>query len=359
MSSTIKKSKIFQGVCEICGVPAEYNYFGVISCNACKMFFKRNAESGQTAFVCNFGGQCEININTRHVCSSCRLTKCFKCGMDIEKFRASRQSEPKRRCLVKLPTLNLLRSDQSLLTTNQWTLLSNLCNSYNESQILPFSERLTHIHDTSQFSCRAYTVLIEEFLASIYETTRTYLCSNDDLRRLSGDDRSVILRSAADYVSCMGGTFIMQYYHLYDLDGFLNAMNAKYGKSLMDVHIWSRKFIDPNIVLAKLSISMFAFSEDSCSYYSNISSHYTNSITILQIQNKYAELTWKYLLYKYGLHDAVNRFLNITLWLCSMHILAFHAQSLANHVSDVDSVIEKTELKLILDDIDEMDETNQ
>ncbi|CAF1166838.1 unnamed protein product [Rotaria sordida] len=76
--------------CRICGVPAEYSYFGVISCNPCKMFFKRNANAGQVAFVCNFDGQCEININNRHICSACRLAKCFKCGMSTDKFRTSR-----------------------------------------------------------------------------------------------------------------------------------------------------------------------------------------------------------------------------------------------------------------------------
>ncbi|CAF4964745.1 unnamed protein product [Rotaria sp. Silwood1] len=101
MSIKSKKSKIHSNECRICSVPAEYSYFGVISCHACKMFFKRNAITGQTAFVCDFGGQCEININTRHVCSSCRLAKCFKCGMTIDKLQTSRQTKPKGSISVK------------------------------------------------------------------------------------------------------------------------------------------------------------------------------------------------------------------------------------------------------------------
>lgn len=30
--------------CRICGVPAKYAYFGAVSCQACKVFFKRNAD---------------------------------------------------------------------------------------------------------------------------------------------------------------------------------------------------------------------------------------------------------------------------------------------------------------------------
>ncbi|CAF3592572.1 unnamed protein product [Rotaria sp. Silwood1] len=257
----------------------------------------------------------------------------------------------------KFPTLNLLRKDQSLLTSNQWTLLTNLFHCYKESQILPFSQRLIDTHDVLQSNYVIYQALVDDFLGSIYKTVEAYLCSNDDFRKLSSNDRSIMLRSAADNLCCMSGAFIMHHCHLYGLDAFLNVMNVKFGKSAMDIHIWARKFVDPDIVLVKLSISLFAFSENTCCYYSNSSNDLTNPIDILDIQNKYAEVTWKYLLFKYGYHNAVKRFLNITLWLASMNIIAVHAQSLPVHVNNIDSLVEQTELTLILDDMDQTIET--
>jgi len=44
---------------------------------------------------CLYNDDCEININTRHSCSSCRLAKCFSCGMQIEMLRASRTRKNK------------------------------------------------------------------------------------------------------------------------------------------------------------------------------------------------------------------------------------------------------------------------
>ncbi len=44
MKQTSKKSEKILAQCKICGAPASYSYFGVISCHSCKMFFKRNAE---------------------------------------------------------------------------------------------------------------------------------------------------------------------------------------------------------------------------------------------------------------------------------------------------------------------------
>jgi len=41
-----KSTTTVSSKCKICGAPALYKYFGVISCHACKIFFKRNAETG-------------------------------------------------------------------------------------------------------------------------------------------------------------------------------------------------------------------------------------------------------------------------------------------------------------------------
>ncbi len=38
------------GECRICEAPALYSYFGAKSCDACKIFFRRNAEHGQVNF---------------------------------------------------------------------------------------------------------------------------------------------------------------------------------------------------------------------------------------------------------------------------------------------------------------------
>jgi hypothetical protein len=238
-------------------------------------------------------------------------------------------------------------------------LISNLVDCFKENQMLSFAQRLIDTHDPSKFTSNIYQALVEEFLVSINETAGAYLRSNDDLRKLSSDDRSIILHSAADNVCFMGGAFIMQHCHLYGLDNFLNTMKVKYGKHTMDIHTWARKFIDSDIVLIKLAISLFAFSENTCCYYSNISKDLTNPINILAIQNKYAEVTWKYLLYRYNHDEAVRRFLNLTLWLTSINILSAHAQSLAVHVNDIDSIVDDVELTLILDDVDEMIETDK
>ena len=37
---------------------------------------------------CDYVNECKININNRHVCSACRLAKCFAHGMRTDMIRA-------------------------------------------------------------------------------------------------------------------------------------------------------------------------------------------------------------------------------------------------------------------------------
>ncbi|CAF1205581.1 unnamed protein product [Rotaria sp. Silwood1] len=84
-----RQSKPVSTECKICRAPAIDAYYGVISCHSCKIFFKRNLVERQKLLQCRWNGNCEININTRHVCSSCRLRKCFTNEMQIEMIRGS------------------------------------------------------------------------------------------------------------------------------------------------------------------------------------------------------------------------------------------------------------------------------
>jgi hypothetical protein len=44
---------------------------------------------------CRFDDECEININNRRICSSCRLAKCFANAMSIELFRCTHTNKNK------------------------------------------------------------------------------------------------------------------------------------------------------------------------------------------------------------------------------------------------------------------------
>ncbi|CAF1203909.1 unnamed protein product [Rotaria sordida] len=205
-----------------------------------------------------------------------------------------------------VPSLNLLQSDKSLLTQNQWRLIFNLCNVCNESNLFSTGQLLFNTYYDSKSTNIVDETLMNEFLVSVYETVRTYLHLNDD--------RSIILHSAANNITCLTGSFVLSYCHLLFVDAFKNTINLRFGKNAINIHYWADKFIDSDVVLIKLSISLFAVSQYTYLYSPNMLKDLTNLINILEIQNKYAEVIWIYLLYRYGYYETIKRFLKLTLW---------------------------------------------
>ena len=126
-----RRKKATQSECKICGAPAIYSYCGVISCRPCNVFFRRHALQKKVSLKygltlkyisilfkavlkCNFDCHCEVNVNTRHVCSYCRLAKCLSSGMNVEMIRPSRakpsgKKKPNANAVQKTPT-NLVQS---------------------------------------------------------------------------------------------------------------------------------------------------------------------------------------------------------------------------------------------------------
>ncbi len=127
LENKLKIEKSQSKECVICGGPAIYSYFGAIACQPCKIFFKRNAERErinskqvlQDVLKCDLDGHCEINRNSRRVCSYCRLMKCFANGMQIEMIRSS-QGARKRKLP---PPTNLIQPEEVRLFEYDFVLI--------------------------------------------------------------------------------------------------------------------------------------------------------------------------------------------------------------------------------------------
>ncbi|XP_062598281.1 probable nuclear hormone receptor HR3 isoform X2 [Saccostrea cucullata] len=83
--------------CKICGKKASGNHYGVISCEACKGFFRRYLQR-KIPYKCNKGGKCLENSTSKKtiLCSACRMQKCLDCGMCREGIRQGRYTASER-----------------------------------------------------------------------------------------------------------------------------------------------------------------------------------------------------------------------------------------------------------------------
>ena len=69
--------------CQVCADRSSGKHFGVVSCEACKSFFRRSVRQN-AKYSCRNDRNCTIEKNTRNRCQFCRLQKCLKTGMKRE-----------------------------------------------------------------------------------------------------------------------------------------------------------------------------------------------------------------------------------------------------------------------------------
>ena len=83
ISPSIHNNSLQHSICKVCGDTASGNHFGVLSCEACKSFFRRSIRAN-ARYACRGSRQCAIEKHTRNRCQYCRLQKCAAVGMRKE-----------------------------------------------------------------------------------------------------------------------------------------------------------------------------------------------------------------------------------------------------------------------------------
>lgn len=322
---------------------------------------------------CLYDGRCEINVSTRHTCVACRLKKCFQSGMEAERIR---RSSPRKELVQKTTTdvseSNLFRNlaetlphhlvsqGFSLLTNEQRSLLTNLMNNYDLPKLLLMAEELNGEESRTPAVCSAPVnqALVQNFIQGLYRAAGMAFRSNGDFRALSFADRSVLLATAVDNITCLGGIYVSSQTQLTNHRGLMNHLENVYGPSIIQQYQSSTTFVNCDPILFKLALALFSVSSVSRPCHQDLHDEFVQIKPIFQIEERYAELTWKYLLYKYSFQEAVQRYWKVVRWFLAMSVLMYHSHSALVHVNDVHSLIEETELNLLLDETDQVLETD-
>ncbi|XP_065914377.1 retinoic acid receptor RXR-gamma-A-like [Dysidea avara] len=92
-STSSRPASPHQQACRVCNDTASGMHFGVMSCEACKSFFRRSIRV-EAKYVCRGNRCCEIDKNTRNRCQHCRLQKCVNVGMKRNAVQEERTPYP-------------------------------------------------------------------------------------------------------------------------------------------------------------------------------------------------------------------------------------------------------------------------
>lgn len=69
--------------CSVCRTDTHYSFYGSVSCDPCRTFFRRQVLSGRP-LECLQNQECSVEGTNRKACSWCRFQKCLNVGMRVE-----------------------------------------------------------------------------------------------------------------------------------------------------------------------------------------------------------------------------------------------------------------------------------
>ncbi|UJR21608.1 hypothetical protein I4U23_024690 [Adineta vaga] len=318
-----------RALCVICGASAIGRNFDAYTCLSCKAFFRRNAYNDHIRFTCRVAGSCEITVLTRRHCSACRLNKCFKQGMKKELIRSLvaikqatsgmminryyRESQSPR-----MTTMDFLISDnESVLSSDDWNLLTNIQNAYNEyciKQFLTSHERIPLIITTQPYRSRIklqrlvdltkkYLMIIVSFMKRILEFNS---CTGSDYEYIRNNLHTTILINISELIKC---NVLKSIPWEYDRCLFESVLTENILQQLEEhLHIYET-FSSYDSIIIKLYLIILAFSSRTYPLVKKDNYHSTDFYPfpkrLVLAQNYYITLLWKYVIYRLGTYNTI------------------------------------------------------
>ncbi|CAF0801471.1 unnamed protein product [Adineta steineri] len=362
-------------ICRICKAEAHIINYGALSCYSCKTFFRRHAHRITTIRPCRYNGHCKIDIETRKLCTSCRLRKCFTVGMSIEYIRKEFHYS-KRRMLKKsidgentvcctfhkplpqITPLDLLCNDRSSLTPSEWRLLSNVVHAVDKFSIVP---SIVYMINQLNIDKPAINTDISEsfnLFASFYTSVRCFITSTADFRTLTIDEQCSLFRRNLHGVYNFFGCFMLRDGGIFDNSRNEQVIVPLYGYDIVHRAKSITRHLTYDSTLVKIMHIIFAFSTNS--YTVNFDKKNMNSdalingsFRLLGSQNMYVEILWKYMLYRYTYMEAALHFAALIKYMLDLITLSadIYSENI-HHQTLVDDLVEQAKNTLIISDID-------
>lgn len=310
---------------------------------------------------CLRSNQCKINLQTRSDCSACRLDKCLALGMNPKligkRFGNRNKSRPNHHSKntfqsKQLETLSLLENDRSLLSNDEWTLLSNLVHTYDNLDVIPYTRRFIQCQSALPLKSRLKASAMVDYLKYLYSAFQVYVEQTPYYNFLPANTRKDLIVRNSETFGIINSMFIIRETNAMNYPAFRTGADMVYTPAGVQAFNCFISRLDPNNILVQLMLAILAFAPNSSvvnfDSLSDVNCEY-DSILIFNVENIFVTMIWKYLLYQYGLSDAVRWFNYFIQYIVNLIRFVYEQRGSA-HIAMVDTVIEDTTRLLCLDD---------
>jgi len=331
-------------ICYVCGDTARGNNFSVLSCVSCKSFFRRHGLMKPDKLRCKHQNDCTVNKETRGTCLPCRLKKCLAVGMDPQMIRCppsnhsqnhqrrqQQQQQQSDHLHDKLKSLSIATprrldlldfNDRSTLTTDQWTLLSNVINCYDGQNLVGHVRSMLEEKSSLPVKLRSKALDTLNLISEPLRSLHLLLQMTPHYRHLSSNAQNLLQANNIFFTSAVSGYLVAREVRAFQNATYMTACSALYGEDYMLKCAQDSLRLEPNGNLVKLILFVLIFSSN-CSvvvynrdqfhqyvtlYKSKFFKSRLSTSELLNLQDVYVTMLWKYLVYLYGYNQAAIRF---------------------------------------------------
>ncbi|UJR20460.1 hypothetical protein I4U23_023589 [Adineta vaga] len=350
VKSSMMIAKEFQ-TCRVCGDKAHIKFYGALSCQSCKTFFRRYNLHSQIIRSCQYNGQCEVNMLSRHVCASCRLSKCFTVGMKADHIRKDRNKFTK--IIPQISTLDLLSTDRSSLTSNQWTLISNVVHAYETFGLISTLKDIVQNVSLPVKQIQFTEVNALKMIGTMYTSIQSLINVTPEFQVLCVNEQKSLFQRNLHGIGSFYCNLLFRDSALFDNTICYRSYELAYGSEIMYQSKQLVKRLDLDSTLFKLMLIIITFSSNCflVDFDESIpqDSFLYGTFRLYGSQNIYVEVLWQYMIYRYGYDDTVIRFNRIVKHILDMikHVADVYL-SHKTHQDFVDEVVEETKETLVI-----------
>ncbi len=247
--------------------------------------------------------------------------------------------------------MNLLQSDQSTLTLEQWNIISNLSHCYDEHSGLSIGERFMNEQNLLPPKIRYKSTAVMELLQTLLNESQFIYKNNQDFLSLSPDDRSILLHTTFRHATSLSTNFIVYKVRLMDHPSYFDIIEMISHSNAASAVQRIKCRLGFDMIIFKLLLAIISFSTINYTVYSNTPPmNLSNIKQMLHIQDTYIELTWRYLIYKHNYEQAIKCFSDLLRCLFAVTETIVKSDDVQWYVDIVDELVQQTEQSFVVND---------
>lgn len=200
------------------------------------------------------------------------------------------------------------------MTTEQWTLLSNIVHAYDQQDIF-FNMKQALKHESSlPIKLRAKASGAANYLFRSIQSAQKLLQECPHFHTLQLGTRRALVKNNLIFTGSVNAMIIGHEVDLWNNGDYGMSLDALFGPGSFEKYLSVPKRMDTNGILFKMILFTIGFSSNYSIITTNQSmetSRSLDSVSMVQMQDIYVTLLWKYLVYQYGFTEAVLRYASV------------------------------------------------